>query len=89
MADPDRDWLERVVLEGEALSRLSPVMEADRAQAVADLEYHNHFSPLTEPAAGNGPFALHLGIADGRLGLDIRAAATGAPLIAQIGRAHV
>lgn len=84
MADPEKDWLERVVLDGEALSRLSPVMEADRAQAVTDLEYHNHFAPLTAPAAGQGPFALHLAILDGRLGLDIRAAETGTPLITHI-----
>jgi len=74
MADTDRNWLDRVVLDGEALSRLSPSMEADRAQAVMDLEYHNHFTPLTEPAAGQGPFVLHLAITDGRLVLDIRSA---------------
>ncbi|MBV8574450.1 MAG: UPF0262 family protein, partial [Acetobacteraceae bacterium] len=33
-----------VVLEGEALTRLSPILEADRAQAVADLEAENHFA---------------------------------------------
>ena len=31
------DRLVRVVLDGEALTRLSPLLEADRAQAVADL----------------------------------------------------
>ena len=37
MPDEQCNWLDRVVLDGEALSRLSPAMEADRAQAVMDL----------------------------------------------------
>jgi uncharacterized protein (UPF0262 family) len=67
------DWLSRVVLEGEALTRLSPVLEADRAQAVADLEQENTFSPELERARGGGPFVLHLSIQQGRLVFDIRA----------------
>ncbi len=60
--------LARVVLEGEALTRLSPLQEADRAQAVVDLETENAFAP----AGLAGPFVLHLSIHEGRLVFDIR-----------------
>ena len=74
MTEPGR--LARVVLEGEALTRLSPILEADRAQAVADLEHDNNFALLGEgydsrPGA-NGPYVLHLSIQEGRLAFDIR-----------------
>ena len=68
----------RVVLGGAKLSRLSPLLEADRAQAVADLAADNSFAPI--PAAGSrqppppGPFVLHLAVQDGRLAFDIRSA---------------
>ena len=39
--------LSRVVLDGEIPSTLPPALEADRAQAVADLAAENHFVPLT------------------------------------------
>ena len=82
---PTDPRLVRVVLVGEALTRLSPILEADRAQAVADLTVENHFAPLTlkpclntssasisdEPDAG--PFTLHLSIQEGRLVFDVRA----------------
>ncbi|MBO0710493.1 MAG: UPF0262 family protein [Acetobacteraceae bacterium] len=64
--------LVRVVLEGEALTRLSPIQEADRAQAVADLEAENHFAPIASKKPGVGPYALHLSIQEGRLAFDIR-----------------
>lgn len=68
MASEGQNRLERVVLTGEALSRLSPLLEADRAQAVHDLEADSHFSlPGRE-----GPFHLHLSIQEGRLVFDIR-----------------
>ncbi|MFL5287616.1 MAG: UPF0262 family protein, partial [Rhodopila sp.] len=63
--------LDRVILDGEMPTNLSPYIEADREQAVADLAAANHFEPLvgtTRP----GPYALHLSIADGRLIFDIR-----------------
>jgi uncharacterized protein (UPF0262 family) len=69
--------LARVELTGEALSRLSPVLEADRAQAVTDLLHDNRFEPANGAA---GPFALYLSINEGRLAFDIRAAETDAPL---------
>ena len=62
--------LSDIVLEGLSLTRLSPVLEADRAQAVADLQAENVFAPrqVTEP----GPYALRLSIQEGRLVFDIR-----------------
>lgn len=65
-------WLIRVALTGETLTRLSPVLEAERAQAVADLEADNYFSPIAAKARGAGPFALHLTIQEGRLVFDVR-----------------
>lgn len=61
--------LARLVLEGESLTRLSPVLEADRQQAVADLLAENRFTPAGLPP---GPFALRLSIQQGRLIFDIR-----------------
>ena len=62
--------LSRVVLDGQIPSQLPPALEADRAQAVADLAADNHFVPLAGKAGG--PFVLHLSVADGRLVFDIR-----------------
>lgn len=70
LAAPDAR-LARITLEGEALTRLSPILEADRAQAVADLQAENRFRPA---GAGPGPYALRLSIQEGRLVFDIRAA---------------
>ena len=61
--------LTRVVLEGEALHRLSALQEADRAQAVADLEAENFFAPAAHP---NAESILHLSIQEGRLVFDVR-----------------
>ncbi|HVZ08463.1 UPF0262 family protein [Rhodopila sp.] len=63
--------LDHVILDGEMPANLSPYIEADREQAVADLAAANHFAPLigtTDP----GPYALHLSIVEGRLVFDIR-----------------
>ena len=68
----------RVTLAGEALTRLSPLLEADRAQAVADLLADNHFRPT---ARATPPLALRLSIQEGRLVFDIRDEQD-APLIA-------
>src|SRR4051794_25553472 len=71
--------LARIALEGEALTRLSPILEADRAQAVADLQAENRFAPIRVPLSQTGlppyagPYALHLSIQEGRLVFDIRA----------------
>jgi uncharacterized protein (UPF0262 family) len=66
--------LSRVVLDGEIPSFLPAALEADRAQAVADLAAENHFVPLTvKPGiSAHGPFVLHLAVQDGRLLFDIR-----------------
>ena len=67
--------LARIALDGEALTRLSPLLEADRAQAVADLQAENRFRPA---AGGQGPYGLRLSIQEGRLVFDIQAADGGA-----------
>jgi len=66
-ADPT-DRLARVTLDGMSLTRLSPELEADRAQAVADLTHESNFAP----PGFKGPFVLHLAIVEGRLVFDIR-----------------
>lgn len=63
--------LDRVVLDSDGLTGLSPFIEADREQAVADLATANHFLPLAHGGVP-GPFVLHLSIRDGRLVFDIR-----------------
>ncbi len=66
--------LDRVVLDGEALTRLHPLLEADRAAAVADLEAENQFTLQDTPSrhAPPGPYVLHLSIQEGRLVFDVR-----------------
>ena len=78
-AEPDGSpqSLSRVVLEGEALTRLSPVQAADQAQAVADLQIRNSFAPN----GLLGPFVLRLSVFEGRLMFDVRDEAD-APLTA-------
>ena len=76
MTAPGANRLLRVVLEGEALTRLSPILEADRAQAVADLEAENSFAPVAKSLnrAAGGPYDLRLSIWEGRLVFDVRGA---------------
>jgi uncharacterized protein (UPF0262 family) len=61
-------------LDGESLTRLSPLIEADRAQAVADLELENRFvlAQADNRPASAGPYVLHLSIQEGRLVFDVR-----------------
>ncbi len=66
---PVPDRIARVVLDGEALTRLSAIQEADRAQATADLAAENKFALQHLP----GPYVLHLSIQEGRLVFDVRA----------------
>jgi uncharacterized protein (UPF0262 family) len=61
--------LTRIILEGAALHRLSALQEADRAQAVIDLETENEFAAVAHP---NVQSILHLSIQEGRLVFDIR-----------------
>jgi uncharacterized protein (UPF0262 family) len=72
--------LTRIVLEGAALHRLSPLQEADRAQAVTDLEAENQFAAIAYPDVQS---ILHLSIQEGRLVFDIRDAGD-APLTAVV-----
>ena len=65
--------LVRVSLGGRGADPPLPILEADRAQAVADLEAENRFAPQRMPIARDaGPYALRLSIHDGRLVFDIR-----------------
>ncbi len=76
--------LAHVSLEGEALTRLSPLLEADRAQAVADLQAENRFAPQSPRVACDaGPYGLRLSIHEGRLVFDIRHA-DDTPLVAVV-----
>jgi uncharacterized protein (UPF0262 family) len=63
--------LHRVILDGESPNNLSPYIEADREQAVADLAAANHFAPLIG-TDDPGPYSLHLSIVEGRLIFDVR-----------------
>ena len=79
MTLPPDARLARVVLDGEALTRLSPILEADRAQAVADLATGSRFAPVAVKSARTGPgppapgpYELHLSIWEGRLVFDVR-----------------
>ncbi len=72
---PETARLARVLLAGEALTRLSPILEADRAQAVADLAAENRFAPVhpkPDVVFAPGPYALTLSVQEGRLVFDIR-----------------
>jgi uncharacterized protein (UPF0262 family) len=69
MSDAAR--LTRVVLEEDGSASMPPLIEADRAQAVADLASANRFVPQTLKQQ-TGPYALYLTIRDGRLVFDIR-----------------
>ena len=60
--------IERVVLDGEALTRLSALQEADRTQATNDLAAESRFALAQRP----GPYALHLSVQEGRLVFDVR-----------------
>ncbi len=73
-AGDSTDRLLQVVLDGEALTRLSPILEADRAQAVADLQAQNSFAlcPPEGRVAPPGPYVLRLSVQEGRLVFDVR-----------------
>jgi len=61
--------LTRIVLAGGSLHRMSALQEADRDQAVADLESENEFYPAAHSGLQS---VLHLSIQEGRLIFDIR-----------------
>ena len=67
---PEATSLASITIEGEAPTRLSPLQEADRAQAVADLQVENRFLPVgVKPPP---PYGLRLSIQEGRLVFDVR-----------------
>ncbi|MGH7048848.1 MAG: UPF0262 family protein [Stellaceae bacterium] len=66
---PPQASLIRIVLPGDVPSGLPAELEAERAQAIADLERENRFAPV---GAAAGPYELRLSIQDGRLVFDIR-----------------
>jgi uncharacterized protein (UPF0262 family) len=72
--------LTKIILEGESLHRISPLQEADREQAVADLQVENEFAPCAQPGLHS---ILHLSIQEGRLIFDIRDAED-APVVAVV-----
>jgi uncharacterized protein (UPF0262 family) len=66
---PVAPHLSRVILNDGIPADLPPMVEADRNQAVLDLERGNYFAPRE---AGPGPFVLALSVHEGRLIFDIR-----------------
>jgi uncharacterized protein (UPF0262 family) len=65
--------IQSVILDDDARSALPPLIEADREQAVADLAASNHFLVFgRDGEKTDGPYILHLTIAEGRLVFDIR-----------------
>ena len=65
--------LARVTLDQEDPCALAPFLEADRAQAVAELGDASHFMvSARDGTAHEGPYHLRLSIQEGRLLFDIR-----------------
>jgi uncharacterized protein (UPF0262 family) len=61
-----------ITLDERSVVRRSPEIESERNAAIADLMHENSFAPISGQA---GPFALHLGIEENRLLIDISGAA--------------
>jgi uncharacterized protein (UPF0262 family) len=61
-----------ITLDEKSVVRRSPEIESERNAAIADLLHENSFAPISGQA---GPFALHLGIEENRLLIDISGAA--------------
>ncbi len=72
---PPQARLVRVSLEGDVPSGLTPLAEADRRQALLDLQAENCFAPHLRPGSEDqGPYTLRLSLREGRLVFDIRRA---------------
>ena len=65
---PGDQRLERVELDEGSLAALSLEQDDERKVAIMDLLASNRFQP---DGGGEGPYGLKLGIADGRLALDV------------------
>jgi uncharacterized protein (UPF0262 family)/protein-tyrosine-phosphatase len=66
----DNDRIAAIHFDTRSVEKRNPEIEHERAVAVYDLLEQNSFAPVGHAA---GPYDLHLGVADNRLMLDIRA----------------
>ena len=76
--DPNR--LVAVTLDEDSIGRSSSDIEHERATAIYDLIEENSFAPVGHD---DGPYALHIGIKENRLVLNIRRK-DGKPVIAHL-----
>jgi uncharacterized protein (UPF0262 family) len=60
-----------ITLDEQSVVRRGPEIESERNAAIADLLHENSFAPAS---GRDGPFALHLGIEENRLLLDVTGA---------------
>ena len=65
----DDNRLVAVTLDEESIGRSSSDIEHERATAIYDLIEENSFAPVGHE---QGPYALHIGIKENRLVLDVR-----------------
>ena len=79
-APANRNRLVSVTLDETSISAASRDVEHERAVAIYDLIEQNSFAPVGHRG---GPYALHLGVRESRLVLDIRLA-DGKPVIAHL-----
>ncbi len=73
MSEASEALLQRIAsitLDEHAVLRRSPAIEHEREAAIADLLNDNRFAPQSGRA---GPFHLHLGVAENRLAIEVRA----------------
>ncbi|MGQ0674810.1 MAG: UPF0262 family protein [Rhodospirillales bacterium] len=68
-APPRRDRIAAITLDEKSVVRRAPEIEHERAVAIFDLIEENSFRLR---GGADGPYALHLSIADNRLVLDVR-----------------
>jgi uncharacterized protein (UPF0262 family) len=76
----EKNRLVAVTLDEASIGRSSSDVEHERATAIYDLLEDNSFAPVGHD---DGPYALHIGIKENRLVLDIRRA-SGKPVIAHL-----
>jgi len=76
----DSNRLVAVTLDESSIGRSNADIEHERATAIYDLIEENSFAPVGH---SGGPFALHIGLQDNRLVLDI-GRENGKPVIAHI-----
>ncbi|MEP9378470.1 UPF0262 family protein [Aquabacter sp. CN5-332] len=59
-----------VTLDDASIGRGGSDVEHERATAIYDLLEENSFTPVSDP--GEGPYSLHIALADNRLVLDVK-----------------